>query len=68
MADGPHTSVGQVKEVFSDIAFLLNLAWQEHKPVLLGLGMVRALGAVIPSIQVYVGKLIVDQLGLSDPG
>ena len=62
MADGPHTSVGQVKEVFSDIAFLLNLAWQAHKPFLLGLGIVRALDAVIPSIQVYVGKLIVDQL------
>ncbi len=54
MTDGPHTSIGQVKDFFSDIAFLLNLAWDEHKPLVLGLGTVRALGAVIPSIQVYV--------------
>ena len=62
MADGPHTSVGQVKDFFADIGFLLTLAWQEHKPLVIGLGIVRALGAVIPSIQVYIGKLIVDQL------
>jgi ATP-binding cassette, subfamily B, bacterial len=29
-----------------------------------GLGLVRTLGAVIPSVQVYIGKLIVDQLVL----
>jgi hypothetical protein len=62
MADGLRTYVGQVKDFFSDIVFILNLVWQEHKPLVVGLGLVRTVGAVIPSIQVYVGKLIVDQL------
>jgi ATP-binding cassette, subfamily B, bacterial len=62
MADAVRTSVSQVRGFFSDIAFLLNLAWKEHKPLVVGLGTVRTVGAVIPSIQVYVGKLIVDQL------
>jgi ATP-binding cassette subfamily B protein len=62
MAHGLRTYGGQVKDFFSDIVFILNLAWQEHKPLVVGLGLVRMVGAVIPSIQVYVGKLIVDQL------
>lgn len=62
MADGLGTYVGQMKDFFADIGFLLTLAWQEHKPLVVGLGIVRTVGAVIPSIQVYVGKLIVDQL------
>src|SRR5919108_1584532 len=62
MADALRTYVGPVKAFFSDIAFILNLAWDEHKRPVVGLGLVRALGAVIPSVQVYVGKLIVDQL------
>jgi hypothetical protein len=33
MADAVPTYVGQVKDFFSDIAFLFNLAWQEHKPL-----------------------------------
>jgi ATP-binding cassette subfamily B protein len=62
MAESRRASLGQVKEFFSDIAFILTLAWGEHKALVIGLGLVRALGAVIPSIQVYIGKLIVDQL------
>jgi ATP-binding cassette subfamily B protein len=62
MAESSRASLGQVKEFFSDIAFILTLAWGEHKAPVIGLGLVRALGAVIPSIQVYIGKLIVDQL------
>ena len=62
MADALRTYVGPVKAFFSDIAFILKLAWDEHKRPVVGLGLVRALGAVIPSVQVYVGKLIVDQL------
>jgi hypothetical protein len=62
MAESRRASLGQVKEFFSDIAFILTLAWEEHKALVIGLGLVRALGAVIPSIQVYIGKLIVDQL------
>jgi ATP-binding cassette subfamily B protein len=62
MAHGLRIYGGQVKDFFSDIVFILNLAWQEHKPLVVGLGLVRMVGAVIPSIQVYVGKLIVDQL------
>jgi ATP-binding cassette subfamily B protein len=64
MADAAPTYVGQVKDFFSDIAFLFTLAWHEHKSLVVGLGLTRALGAVLPSIQVYVGKLIVDQLVL----
>ena len=45
MADGQHTSIAQVKDFFSDIAFLLNLAWEEHTPLILGLGIVKALGS-----------------------
>jgi ATP-binding cassette subfamily B protein len=62
MANSRGTYVGPVKEFFSDIAFILALAWEAHKPLVVGLGVVRAGGAVIPSIQVYVGKLIVDQI------
>jgi ATP-binding cassette, subfamily B, bacterial len=62
MAAALRTYVGQVKAFFSDIAFILNLAWREHQPLVVGLGLMRTLGAVVPSIQVYVGKLIVDQL------
>jgi ATP-binding cassette subfamily B protein len=62
MADSRGAYVGQVKEFFSDIAFILALAWETHKLLVVGLGVVRAVGAVIPSIQVYVGKLIVDQI------
>ena len=62
MADALRTYVGPVKAFFSDIAFILKLAWDEHKRPVVGLGLVRALGAVIPSVQVYVGNLIVDQL------
>src|SRR5687767_5581902 len=62
MADAVRTYVGQVKAFFSDIAFILSLAWEEHKRLVVGLGLVRTLGAVLPSVQVYVGKLIVDQL------
>jgi ATP-binding cassette, subfamily B, bacterial len=62
MTESRRASLGQVKEFFSDIAFILTLAWEEHKALVIGLGLVRALGAVIPSIQVYIGKLIVDQL------
>jgi hypothetical protein len=53
MADAVRTYVGQVRDFFSDIAFLLNLAWKEHKPLVVGLGTVgtvRTVGAVIPSI------------------
>jgi ATP-binding cassette, subfamily B, bacterial len=64
MADAAPTYVGHVKDFFSDIAFLFMLAWHEHKSLVVGLGLTRALGAVLPSIQVYVGKLIVDQLVL----
>ena len=62
MADSRGAYVGQVKEFFSDIAFILALAWETHKLLVVGLGVVRAVGAVIPSMQVYVGKLIVDQI------
>jgi ATP-binding cassette subfamily B protein len=62
MTESRRASLGQVKEFFSDIAFILTLAWGEHKAPVIGLGLVRALGAVIPSVQVYIGKLIVDQL------
>jgi ATP-binding cassette subfamily B protein len=64
MAGARRAYAGQVKEFFSDIAFILTLAWKEHKSLVVGLGLVRAVGAVIPSVQVYVGKLIVDQLVL----
>jgi ATP-binding cassette, subfamily B, bacterial len=64
MADAGRTYLEQVKEFFSDIAFILTLAWKEHKSLVVSLGLVRALGAVIPSVQVYIGKLIVDQLVL----
>jgi hypothetical protein len=50
MADGLRTYVGQVKDFFADIGFLLTLAWQEHKPLVVGLGIVRTVGAVIPSL------------------
>jgi hypothetical protein len=33
MADAVPTDVGQVKDFFPDIAFLFNLAWQEHNPL-----------------------------------
>jgi ATP-binding cassette subfamily B protein len=62
MADVRRTYLAQVKEFFSDIGFILKLAWEEHKLIVIGLGLVRTLGAVIPSIQVYVGKFIVDHL------
>ncbi len=64
MADARRTYLEQVKEFFSDIGFILELAWGEHKPLVVGLGLVRVLGAVIPSVQIYIGKLIVDQLVL----
>jgi ATP-binding cassette subfamily B protein len=62
MAEARRAYLGQVGEFFSDIAFILGLAWEAHKSLVIGLGVVRALAAVIPSVQVYVGKLIVDQI------
>jgi ATP-binding cassette, subfamily B, bacterial len=62
MADSRRTYVERVKEFFLDIFFVLRLAWEAHKALVIGLGCVRIVGAVIPSIQVYIGKLIVDQL------
>jgi ABC-type multidrug transport system fused ATPase/permease subunit len=64
MADAGRAYTGQVKEFFSDIAFILTLAWQAHKSLVVGLGLVRTVGAVVPSVQVYIGKLIVDHLVL----
>jgi ATP-binding cassette, subfamily B, bacterial len=64
MADAKRVYAGQVKEFFSDIAFMLTLAWKAHKSLVVGLGLVRTVGAVVPSVQVYIGKLIVDHLVL----
>jgi ATP-binding cassette subfamily B protein len=62
MAASRRTYAGQVKEFFLDIFFILKLAWDDDKPIVAGLGCGRTIGAVIPSIQVYIGKLIVDQV------
>jgi ATP-binding cassette subfamily B protein len=62
MADSRRTYVARVKDFFLDIFFVLKLAWEAHKSLVIGLGGVRIVGAVIPSVQVYIGKLIVDRL------
>ena len=61
MADALRTYGRQLKEFFSDIAFILTLAWKEHKTLVVSLGLVGTKDAVIPSVQVCIGKLIVDQ-------
>jgi hypothetical protein len=40
MADARQTYRAQVQEFFSDVGFILSLAWQEHKAMVVGLGVV----------------------------
>jgi ATP-binding cassette, subfamily B, bacterial len=62
MADVRRAYWVRVKAFFLDIVFVLTLAWEDHKRMVLGLGLTKTMAAVIPSIQVYIGKLLVDQL------
>lgn len=65
MADIKPGFLNHFRDFFSNIVFVLNLAWQDHKAHIIGLGFLRILGAVIPAIQIYIGKLIIDQLVLA---
>lgn len=52
----------QFIKFFENIFFVVRLAWRETKLYVIGLGILRVLGAVIPALQIYIGKLIIDQL------
>jgi ATP-binding cassette, subfamily B, bacterial len=56
------TSTGSLGQFVGNIWSVVRLAWSEDWRLVAGRGVLRALGAGIPAVQAYIGKLIFDTL------
>jgi hypothetical protein len=53
---------GSLRRVMVNLWSVLRLAWQEDWRLVTSRGVLRALSAGIPAVQVYIGKLLFDAL------